>query len=71
MFTGRLLKQFLDDENGIVEAIEMRCVKPKVGTGTLFEDTPDHFPDIRMFKVHDVIAGPWEVNPLMGKIRYP
>ena len=42
LFISRLLKQFLDDRNKKVEAIEMRCLKPKVGTGPILEDTTDH-----------------------------
>ena len=50
----------------------MRCLKqPKKGTGTILEDTPHHLPDIELFKVYDVITGPLEVIPLMGKNRYP
>ena len=42
----------------------MRCLKPKVGMGTILEDTPNHLPDIAMFKLYDVIAGPLEVISL-------
>lgn len=64
---GQILKRFLKDENGDVDAIEMRCLKPKVGLSTIMEDTPDHLPDIGIFKIHDVIGGPLEVLPLRGK----
>ena len=37
---GQFMKQFLKDENGDVDAIEMRCLKPKVGLSTVMEDTP-------------------------------
>ena len=58
------MKQFLDNENGNVYAIEMGCLKPKVGLGTIMEDTPDHLPDIGVFNIEDVIDGPLEVLPL-------
>ena len=45
----------------------MRCLKPKVGTGTILKDTPDHFTDIGMFKLYDLIARPLEVIPLRRK----
>ena len=57
------MKRFLKDENGDVFAIEMRCLKPRVGLSTVMEDTPDHLPDIGIFK----IDGPLEVLPLRGK----
>ena len=27
----------------------MRCLKPKMGTGPILKDTPDHLPNIWMF----------------------
>ena len=33
---------FLDDESSNAYAIEMGYLKPKVGLGTIMEDTPDH-----------------------------
>lgn len=65
---GRLLKRFLDDENGDVNSVEMRCLKPKIaGSGTVMEDTPDHLPDIGIFKIYNIIDGPLKVTPLRGK----
>ena len=48
-------------------AIEMGCLKPKVGLRTIMEDTPDHLPDVDLFNIEDVIDGPLEVLPLQGK----
>ena len=61
---GGLMKQFLDDENGMVYAIKMECLKPKHGLRTIMEDTPDHLPDVSAFNIEDVIDGPLEVLPL-------
>ena len=47
LYTGRLLRQILLEEDGKVESIEMCCLKPKVGNGTVLEDTPDHLPDLQ------------------------
>ena len=44
----------------------MCCLKPKVGSGTVLEDTPDHLPDIGIFKIYDIIAGPLTAVPLRG-----
>ena len=40
------MKRFLDDENGNVESVELSCLKPKVGLGTVMEEPPNHCPDI-------------------------
>ena len=49
-----------------VDSIEFRCLKPKTGSGTVVDDTPEHLPDIGLFELHDVILGPLEVVPLKG-----
>ena len=45
----------------------MRFLKPQVGLSTVMEDTPDHLPDIGIFKIQDVVDGPLEVLPLRRK----
>ena len=67
LYVGRLLKRFLKDEDGDVDSIQLHCLKPKVGSGTVLEDTPDHLPDISIFPVHDVIAGPLNVIQIRGE----
>ena len=67
LYIGRLLKRFLKDEDGAVDSIQLHCLKPKVGSSTILEDTPDHLPDITIFPVHDIIAGPLKVIPIRGK----
>ena len=37
-------RHFLEDKNGPVDNIIMTCLKPKVGSGNLLEDTPKHLP---------------------------
>ena len=61
---GELIKWFLDNENGIMYAIKMECLKPKVGLGTIMEDTPDHLPDVGVFNIEDVVDDPLEALPL-------
>ena len=64
LFVGKILKRFLADENGLVEKLEVRCLKPKVSSGTIPEDTPAHLPDVSLFDLADVIYGPLKVVPL-------
>ena len=59
LYIGRLARRFLEDKDGEVDGIriEMRCLKPKVGLGTVMEDTQNHLPDIGIFKIYDIIDG--------------
>ena len=41
LYIGCLLKRFLKDEESDIESMEMRCFKPKVGSSTIMEDTPN------------------------------
>ena len=66
LLVGKVLKRFLEDENGPVESLEIRCLKPKTGSGTVLEDTPESLPDIGLFDLHDVILGPLEVIAVKG-----
>ena len=61
-----VIETFLLEEDGKVESVEMHCLKPKVGRGTVLEDTLDHLPDIGIFKIYKIIAGPLKVVPLLG-----
>ena len=38
------MNRFLVDEDGYIDTLCMRCLKPKVGSGTILEDTPTHLP---------------------------
>ena len=64
IYVGKILKRFLLEENGDVDCLEVHCLKPKVGSGTLLEDTPTHLPDVSLFKLADVVYGPLEVIPI-------
>ena len=60
----KVLKRFLEDENGPVESLEIRCLKPKTRSGTVvLEDTHESLPDIGLF---NVISGPLEVILVKG-----
>ena len=60
------MRQFLFEEDGKIESFEMHSLKPKVGRGKDLEDTPDHLPDVGIFKIYKIIAGPLKVVPLWG-----
>ena len=69
---GKMLKCFLLKENGDVDCLEVPCLKPKVRSGTLLEDTPTHLPDVSLFKLADVVYGPLEVILMKaGKFDVP
>ena len=41
----RMMK-FIFDKDDDVDELDMKFLKPKVGTGNILEDTPSHLPDI-------------------------
>lgn len=65
LFVRKIGKCFLLDEDGPVDSVEVCCLKLKVGSGTLLDDTQSHLPaDISQFSLADVIYGPLEVVPM-------
>ena len=40
LFVGKIMNRFLVDENDPVDSLKARCLKPKMGSGTLLDDTP-------------------------------
>jgi len=64
LYVAKVEKRFLVDEDGPVDTISMRCLKPKTGSGITLTDTPKHLPpDISQFPLHNIIFGPLEVIP--------
>ena len=64
LFVEKANYRFIEDKNGPVDNIIMTCLKPKVGSGNLLEDTPKHLPaDEAPFDMSNIIAGPLEVIP--------
>ena len=49
VYVGKVLCRFLEDKYGQISNIQMHCLKLKVGSGTILEDTAAHRPDIQMF----------------------
>ena len=66
-FIGKVLSRFLEDKNGPVESIEFHCLKPKVGSGEILEDTPPHLSSYNdTIPIKDIIVGPLQVEPQRG-----
>ena len=71
LYIAKLVQRFLEDKDGRVQSLTMRCLKLKVGSGTIVEDTPSHLPpDETEFMLHDVLAGPIDVIPLKGSVKF-
>ena len=67
LYVGKVKKRFLEDKDGPVTDIMLLCLKPKVGSGTILEDSPTHFEKFAdLIPLVDVIAGPLIVEPLEG-----
>ena len=66
------MNRFLVDEDGDIDTLcIMRCLKPQVGSDTILEDTPTHLPpDEHLFELQDILAGPLDVIPLKGSVKF-
>ena len=70
IYVAKLLQRFLTDEDGHVDTLLMKCLKPNIGSGTVLEDTPAHLPpDEPYFNLSDVIAGPLGVIPMRRSVN--
>ena len=81
LYVGRIVRRFLDDEGGNVDKLEILCLKPKVGSGTVLEDIPQNQRGVLepssstkndvvrytdIVSLVNIIAGPLEVEALKG-----
>ena len=65
LYTGKILRRFLSDENGKAYAVEVESLTLKVRSGTILESVPEHLGcDISIFPLYNIIAGPFEVLPM-------
>ena len=69
LYIAKVLHRFLEDEGGEVDKFQMQFLKPKLGSGTVLEDTPAHLPDVSFVQLKDIIAGPIQVVPMRGEKR--
>ena len=64
LYVAKLIHQFIVDDGGPIDILQMRYLMPKNGSGNVLDDTPLHLPDdVGDFKMKDVIAGPLTVTP--------
>ena len=55
LFIGKSIKRFLHDENGLIAASSIGCLKPPAGSGNILECIPSHLPcDIDVFPFQDI-----------------
>ncbi|XP_065064643.1 uncharacterized protein LOC135690884 [Rhopilema esculentum] len=67
IYIGKVTKRFLADVDGPATGIELDCLKPHFGSGTVLEGIPSHLPrDIDLFDIENVFAGPLLVKPVKG-----
>ena len=63
LYIARAKRRFL--MNNSVSGIEMDCLKPHVGSGTVLEEVPQHLPrDTGNFTLSHIIAGPISCEPM-------
>ena len=48
----------MEDNEGQTDSLQMKCLKPKDGSGITLENTLTHLPDNSLVSLADVIAGP-------------
>ena len=59
LYVGKATRRFLSDKDGPATSIELDCLKPQVGSGTILQSyDKSQQRDIGIFMLHNVIAGP-------------
>ena len=66
LYVGKVLKRFVDDVDGPTMALEVDCLKPHVGSGSILESYDQNCRDIGTFPTHNVVYGPLIVEPMKG-----
>ena len=65
LYVAKILRRFLIDENGPVDSILTRYLKPIAESETRLQATPEHLPPTDAhFELEDTIVGPLEVIPV-------
>ena len=64
LYVGKTTRRFLLDKDGLANALELDCLKPRVGNGRVlqsYEKSAER--DLFIYPLHNVIAGPIKVIP--------
>ena len=65
LYIGRMKKRFLNDEGGMVLALELDCLERKLGLADNVSQEVKR-KDVDLFPAKDIICGPLQMNPLRG-----
>ena len=63
LFIGKATQRFLNDEGGLIMALEIDCLEQKLGTTDCILKQAEKS-DVDIFPVQNIICGPLNVNPL-------
>ena len=65
LYIGRMKKRFLNDEGGMVLALELDCLEHKLGfADNILQEAKRK--DVDVYPVKDIICEPLQMNPLKG-----
>ena len=64
LYIRRMKKRFLNDEGGMVLALELAFLERKLGVTDILREAKRK--DVDVFPVKDIICGPLQMNPLRG-----
>ena len=63
LFIGKAAQRFLNDEVGLITALEIDCLEQKLGTADfILKQTKTS--DVDIFPVQNISCGPLNINPL-------
>ena len=70
LYLGRAFQRSLIDEDGVIDFLQIDCLKRHVGSGNILQSVPVPLPpDVYMCPAHDIIDGPWKVIPVKNHKR--
>ena len=63
-YVGKATRRFLLDKDGLANALELDCLKPRVGNGTVLQSYDKSTDcDLFIYLLHNIIAGRIKVIP--------
>ena len=71
LYVGKALVRFLEDGRAPIESLQLDCLKPHVGSGTLLETYTD-WQDVAIFPIRNIISRPLVMNVIRhDKLDFP